>query len=136
MSPFWLKRAGETVLELLTRPFPEPDEIVTTEARRLNALPVGSDLWSHFFLRPDGSLIRVNLERIDDGHEREEVFVDRAHSLWGLVLGSQLYPELSKLIPPRESGAEDCECKKLGPQFSMSFCPHCGGVQWLPGHAR
>jgi hypothetical protein len=124
--------AEETLLELLTRPCPRQDQIVASEARRLNALPVGSDLWSHFFLRPDGALIRVNLEGIADGHEREEVFVDRAHSLWGLVVGSQLYPELGKLIPPREPGSDDCECKMLGPQFSMSFCPRCGGVGWLP----
>jgi hypothetical protein len=132
MPPIWSISAEQTVVRLLARPLPQNNPEVIAEARRLGAIPIGWDLWSHYFLRPDGTLVRVNMEGFEDGREKEEVFTDRVHVLWALVHGSELYPELGDLIPAREAGAQDCECIKYPPVLARVFCPRCGNVRWLP----
>lgn len=128
MQPFWSSRHEETIWRLCANLPPETDPDLLEEAIRHGALPVGWDLWSHFFLKPDGVLLRIGTE-CEVG--AIETLTDRPYVLWGLVMGSARYPELRSLLPERTPGARDCECLQRPPKFARAFCPLCGGVQWL-----
>jgi len=128
MQPFWSSRHEETIRRLCANPPSETDPAVLEEAIRYGALSLGWDLWSHFFLKPDGTLLLIGIA-MDAG--AIETFTDRSHVLWGLVRGSDRHPELKSLLPERPPGARDCECLQRPPKFARAFCPLCGGVQWL-----
>ena len=89
MQLLWTPRAEQVVRRLLAKPLPQTHPGVIAEADRQGALPVGWDLWSHFFLHPNGTLLKIGIEFEEGAVEK---FDDRIHVLWGLVMGSRQYP--------------------------------------------
>jgi len=119
---------GDIVRGLLRRAATAPrfDEWVQQQAQQLGALPVGWDLWSHWFLRPDGEVI------VADGEETV-TRSDRIGVIQALVGGQKYYPELTALLPERELGAVDCACRSIELfRLGKAICSQCGGVGWLP----
>jgi len=132
MQPDWSSHTEETIRRLCENLPSDIDPNVRREALGRGALPVGLDLWSHFFLRPDGTLLRIDMEKMEHERGSVETFTDRSHVLWGLVMGSERYAELRELLPVRPAEARDCECTVWPAKFSRAFCPKCGGMRWLP----
>ena len=102
-----------------------------SHAERLKAPPIGWSMWAGYFLRANGEVVVV-------GEDEDLPGVATIHTEWGdvlrtLVWGSERYPELGQLLPVREPGAVDCECRAI-PLFAQRkvLCPRCGGLGWLP----
>lgn len=106
------------------------DSWVQEQARRLAALPIALDLWSWWFLTPDGVVILVDGE-LEVGKTTR--FTDRVKVASALVWGCEKYPELREALPPREAGAVDCPCRDI-PRLSVHkmICGSCGGLGWVP----
>src|SRR5690242_18517110 len=85
----------------------KPDACVDAEEYRLakefHALPLGIDLWSYQFLRPDGELIST-------GWEQEEI--SRGYSTSGLIRAvagvAKRYPQFAAFKPDRPPEAIVC----------------------------
>ena len=128
----WSPRAEQVVLRLIAGLAPERLDPARTHAVRLSALPIGEDMWSDYYLRPNGQVVIVgqDLEHPDGVN----VNTDPLRLLMILVWGSERYPELRELLPAKESGAIDCRCLQhpniFGPRKVIR--PECGGVGWLP----
>ena len=129
MSKYWPANGESMIWGLLSAPPRQKDPQVVQKAKQLQALPVGWDLWSHWFLRPNGEVV-IAVPEEDSGPV--EVFTDRVKVLSALVMGRDLYPELAELLPVREPGASDCLCGELRRKFPRAICNRCGGVGWLP----
>jgi hypothetical protein len=101
-----------------------------THAARLGALPIGEDMWSEYYMRPNGQVVIV-------GEDFDHPEVDSEYSDWSRVLrvlvwGAERYPALRQLFPERGPGAADCPCRAI-PLFAEGkvICPLCGGLGWL-----
>ena len=131
----WSPEDEQTVRRLMAERSPQ-DEWLRGHADRLGAMFAGWDLWSCWFLRPDGKVIIVGEDM--DTPESESMYSDRRHTLTALSLASRLYPELAWLLPVREPGAVDCVCvghpRVFGP--GKVICQWCGGVGWLPSQKQ
>jgi hypothetical protein len=117
------------ISRLMAESLPE-EEWLRSQAQVLGAFPVGWDLWSYWFLRPDGEVVIADQEfepgRIAISRERGEV-------LSALVRLSERYPELNAVLPAREPGAVDCSCLPHRRLLPAKFtCTMCGGLGWLP----
>jgi hypothetical protein len=127
----WSQRAEEIVTRLIAGLSTAQRDLERNHCCRLNALHIGGSMWADYYLRPSGEVIVV-------GEDYEHPDVDTIHSdrisiLKLLVWGSERYPELRELIPPRPLGAVDCRCRQI-PMFSDGkiLCSECGSVGWLP----
>jgi hypothetical protein len=121
-------QAAAVTAHLIRESLPNPDARVRAEGERLDALPIGWDLWSYWFLRPSGEVVVVDLE-LEVG--KTEYFTSREQVLSALVMGARWYPELRELLPERGAGAQDCECREI-PIFRKVICGKCRGLGWLP----
>jgi hypothetical protein len=127
----WSSHAQQVVSRLIAELPPEQFDPARTHARRLDALPIGFDMWADYYLRPTGEIVVV-------GEDLEHPAVDSLYSDWKRVLpvlvwGSRRYPELRELLPRRGPGAVDCRCRAI-PLFAKGkvLCPECAGLGWLP----
>ncbi len=101
-----------------------------SHAARLKALPIGCDMWSDYYLRPNGQVVVV-------GEDLDRPDIDTSYTDWKRVLpvlvwGSQRYSELRELLPIRGQDAVDCRCR-ASPLFAEGklLCPKCAGLGWL-----
>jgi hypothetical protein len=105
-----------------------------THAVRLSALPIGYDLWSEFYLRPNGEVVVVGADL--DQPDVDTIVTEPRRVLMTLVWGSERYPALRQLLPERGPGTRDCEsCRTLAAMFPPNkrpICSECGGLGWLP----
>src|SRR5262249_46280031 len=101
MQPVWSPQAEQAVRRLMGEALWPDDPWVQEQAERLSALPIGLDMWSWWFLSPAGEVILVDGE-CEVGKTTR--FTDRVRVLSALVWGSELYPELREVLPPREPG--------------------------------
>lgn len=81
-------------------------------------------------LRPDGSLVRWNIE---NGDTVPEPLTSPFWSRMALYQGAKLYPEISALLPARPVGARNCAaCDGTG---AIAGAPEivceCGGSGWV-----
>lgn len=127
----WSPEAESTVRRAMAS-HPPRNEWLRYQSYRLDALYVGSDLWSSWFLLPSGEVVIVGEDF--DAPEVDSRYSDRLHALRAISGASRLYPELAVLLPAREVGAADCECVAHPQIFGAGrvICPDCGGVGWLP----
>jgi hypothetical protein len=115
-----------------------PDCIwVRSQAKRLSALAVNLDLWSWWFLAPEGDAILVEVG--DDAEHKRHT--DRGRVLATLVWASEVYSELREVLPCRDANAIDCVCAatqcELKRQGKKAFlCHSCGGLGWIPREAE
>jgi hypothetical protein len=128
----WSPRAEQVVSRLIAELPPEQLDPARTHAARLSALPIGGSMWADYYLRPNGEVVIVGADF--DHPDVDSVYTDRLRVLSALVWGSERYPELRELLPPREPGATDCPCLRHPNFFGPGkvICPECGGVGWLP----
>jgi hypothetical protein len=128
----WSRRAELVVSRLIARLPPEQLDPDRTHATRLSALPIGGSMWADYYLRPNGEVVIVGEDL--DHPDVDSVSTDRLRVLSVLVWGSERYPELRELLPPREPGAIDCRCLQQPDVFGPAkpICSECGGVGWLP----
>ena len=122
---------ADTVRDLMHRHSTTPwcEEWVARQAQQLGALPLGQDLWAHWFLRPNGEVV------ITDG-EVTVVYSDRVTVFQALIGGLKHYPELAGLLPRGEPGVR--EGPGPGPASFVSrtvLCPQCCGTGWLPAES-
>jgi hypothetical protein len=127
----WSQRAEEIVTRLIAGLSPEQIYPDYTHSARLGALPIGDDLWSSYYLRPNGEVVTVGEDF--DNPDADRVYTDEKRTLSTLVWGSRRYPELRELFPERPPGATDCPCLEH-PLFAERriICPECCGMGWLP----
>ena len=127
----WSTRHEQVVARLVADSPPHADVWVRSEATRLAALPIGWDLWSHWFLRPNGEVVLVG--NLPGEPEGDEVHADRSYSLRAMVWGAERYPELQGILPARGPGAVDCRCRAIPLLASGKvLCPECSGLGWRP----
>jgi hypothetical protein len=128
----WSPRAEQVVSSLIAELPAEQLDPARTHAARLGALPIGWSMWADYYLRPNGEVVVVGQDL--DHPDADSVYSDRLRVLGTLVWGSERYPELRELLPPREPGATDCRCVGYPEFFGRGkvICPECGGVGWLP----
>lgn len=125
----WSLEAEAAVRRLMAEPPADP--WVREQCQRLEAAFAGWDMWSSFFLRPDGNVVIVG-EDVD--HPKESsVYNDREHQLMVLVWLSRNRPDFKAILPAREPDAMDCRCVSI-PRFAPGqlICSECGGLGWLP----
>jgi hypothetical protein len=91
------------------------------------ALPVYADLGGHLVLTVDGLVCVYSA----DTHEMTEVD-DRLWQLIALRAAGKEYPRLSRLVPVRPEGAEDClDCAGTGQVSGKPvICGSCAGLGW------
>ncbi len=125
----WSPEAEAAVRRLMAEPPADP--WVREQCQRLEAAFVGWDLWSSFFLRPDGNVVILG-ENVDRPEEFS-VYSKDERQLSALVKLSHRHPEFAALLPARESDAVDCRCVGI-PLFAPGrvICSECGGLGWLP----
>ncbi len=126
----WSNHAEQIVTQLIADL--SPDRRASTDAVRLNALPIGGSKWAAYYLRPNGDVVIVGEDL--DRPDVDSVYNDRHRLLFALAWGSEHYPELLELLPAREEDSRDCMCRLFPSLFSFQkrVCPECGGVGWLP----
>jgi len=103
-----------------------------SHAVRLNALPIGMDLWADYYLRPNGEVVVVGDDF--DHPDRDTIYTDRVTLLFVLSWGTETYSELQQFLPERAPGAADCLfCQRPGANADQRrTCLDCGGVGWFP----
>ena len=102
-------------------------------AQEFHALPLGLDLWSYGFLRPDGELISTEWEPDDIQRSRSIQDLIRA-----IVVASGRYPQLTAFIPERPEDAIVClACRgtkvwgiRIGTN-KPARCVLCAGLGWM-----
>src|SRR5262249_11542501 len=77
-------------------------------AQRLNALPLYADMGGCILIRPDGTMLFIHSNQKLDADAVSAPLTDRRWRHTALVVGSEKYPELRILLPPRPSDAPDC----------------------------
>jgi hypothetical protein len=106
------------------------------QARHLQALPIGLDLFTALFLTPEGLLYAWDL--MEESGE-PQVVSDEVHRIAVFRIAAQWFPELKRLIPEPPEGAQECSaCWGTGTQLlpAMSgnpgryICFACRGVGW------
>jgi hypothetical protein len=115
--------------------FDEPID-VRKVAAELRILPLIFEMGGCYALRSNGEVVSFSW---DDPYN-VEVENDARIRNSALFQGSQKYPELSELVPPRPQDARDCSyCKGTGivqglpPDFPMErIVCYCGGLGWVP----
>jgi hypothetical protein len=128
----WSLKAEELVSRLIARLPADQLDPARTHAARLQALPIGCDMWADYYLRPNGEVVIVGEDF--DHADVDSVYTTPLRVLSVLVWGAERYPELRELLPEREPGATDCSCRQH-PEFfrpGKLICQECGGVGWLP----
>lgn len=127
----WTQGAEVVVSRLIDSLSPAKFESIRNHIARLQALHIGCDMWSNYYLRPNGEVVVVGDEL--DHPDVDTIRNDSISVLKTLVWGAQRYPELRQLLPLRPSGAANCPCRKH-PAFAEGrvLCPECGGLGWLP----
>ena len=97
--------------------------------REVGALPLGPDLDSAVFLRPDGTCVFVDQRTNEVEYQRSQRIL-----VGLLVAGSARYEELAAFIPARPPGAPDCAvCAATGVgsyPSSEGRCLQCCGLGW------
>ena len=128
----WSPLAEEVVVSLIARLPAEQLDPARTHAARLNALPIGCDMWSDYYLRPNGEVVIVGADL--DLPDLDSVETNPGRVLAALVWGSRRYPELRQLLPQREPGAADCLCCRHPELFGAGkiICQNCAGLGWVP----
>ncbi|HJT77657.1 MAG TPA: hypothetical protein VJ739_10695 [Gemmataceae bacterium] len=128
----WSSHAEAVVKRLITSLPTEQLGPARTHAARLDALPIGGSMWADYYLRANGEVIIVGEDF--DHPDVDSVYTDRLRVLSVLVWGAERYPELRDLLPEREPGATDCQCRQYPDFFGPGkiICQECGGVGWLP----
>jgi hypothetical protein len=113
---------------------PEPLGHVNYEGIRYGGLPVFGTIGEVWLLRPDGSFWRVD----SDCGLALEPLPSRLHTT-AVVAGTERYPWLRELIPPRPADAVPCsQCQGEGRIFLRNgdeyfYCDACGALGWLAG---
>jgi hypothetical protein len=107
------------------------------EARSLQALPILPDLFTAYFLRPDGELFVVDFSE-DEPKPRIEKDIHRKVTV--INVATEWFPELKDLLPCRPDDAQDCpDCNGAG-KFSFNDyygqpaslpCPKCMSLGWI-----
>lgn len=126
----WSQRAVRVVSNLIAGM--PPDQRIGTHAARLNALPIGVDMWADYYLRASGEVVIVGSDLYEP--DVDTLVTDWTRVLAVLVWGARRYPGLAALIPSRPPGATDCDCLQRPEWFGSGklICQTCGGVGWLP----
>lgn len=104
-------------------------------ASETNALPLHYGLGGGIALRPTGEVVEFFW---DSPRDTKEVCDSRLMNI-ALSQGSQKYPELEVLVPPRPSSASVCSyCNGTGyPSSALNskienIVCYCGGLGWIP----
>lgn len=97
-----------------------------------DAVMLFCDVGGAAYLRPDGVIVVESWD--DDALPR--VVTDPKQRFAAIVLGSQIRPELRRLLPPRPPHAEDCPaCSGSGLLDHGGIrltCGDCGALGWWP----
>jgi len=142
ITPASSEKIEATLQEFVANPEPflmkldEPLDLRKVAAE-LNVLPMFWDFGGCYAIRPDGEIVSFVW---DEPYKLEPENDSRICNLV-LFQGVKKYPELSELVPPRPSDAEDCShCggtgveptnAKLGFDEERIVC-YRGGLGWLP----
>jgi hypothetical protein len=96
--------------------------------REHGALPLYVGWTETAGIRPDGTLIRWSTEDWPGAFELGDLWKTVA-----LVKGSERFPLLRRLIPPRSQDARECESCKGSGRFPLhpDIVCQCGGVGWV-----
>jgi len=97
----WSVRAEEIVSRLIAGLTPEQLDPSRTHCVRLRALRLGWDLWSEWYLRPNGEVVVVGED--DDQPDLDVVHTDRQTVLMALAWGAKRNPALEELLPIRHA---------------------------------
>jgi len=112
-----------------------------SEARDLNALPILPDLFTVYFLSPDGELFALDLS--EEGTQPE---IERdIHTKTTVInVASEWFPELKELLSARPGDANDCpDCEGRGRLLITDYygqpaaipCPKCMTLGWVQNSA-
>jgi hypothetical protein len=108
---------------------PEPLRWEAPYVAEFAALPLYLGWWETIGIRAGGEIVSWSTE---DEYAGVRPVEDRSLWLSALVVGTQRYPELRPLLPPRPAGAVDC--RHLGhPLFAEGrvICGECCGLGWV-----
>ena len=107
------------------------------EAKSIGGLPILVDLFTAFFVRPDGELFSLDIET--EGSE-PQVEQDLRTRVTVINAASEWFPELKSLSPPRSDTARDClDCDGRGKLSVVDYlgkpflvpCPKCMSLGWV-----
>jgi len=116
---------------------PEND-VAARCARRHGGIPLLADMFTVYFLRPDGSIWGVDDSESDDS---VAAVVPANQQLRLLAAGARRYPWLAELLPKTPADATLCpDCRGEGvwhpgpvrQAHGGVFCPSCDALGWRP----
>jgi hypothetical protein len=108
-----------------------------SEARSLQSLPIFPDLFTSYFLRPDGELFAVDFS---EAEPKSEIEKDIRIKITVINMAAEWFPELKDLLPCRPNDAQDCpDCNGTGRlrfndyygQSASVPCPRCMTLGWV-----
>lgn len=108
-----------------------------SEARSLQALPILWDLFTVYFLRPDGEVFALDLF---EAEAKPEIEKDVSVKITVINVATEWFPELKDLLPCRPDDAQDCpDCNGTGRLTINNYngqsvpiaCPRCMTLGWF-----
>ena len=108
-----------------------------SEARSSQALPILWDLFTIYFLRPDGELFAVDFF---EAEPKPEIEKDIHTKITVINVATEWFPELKDLAPCRPDDAQDCpDCNGTGRLRIIDYygqpaslaCPKCMTLGWV-----
>ena len=127
----WSLQAEFAIRGLIQRLRAYDSHEIRKRCERLPAVFAGQDLWSSYFLKPNGDVVCVGEDL--DRPDAERVTADGTIRLRVFVWLSRRHPELATLLPQREPNSIDCDCEAV-PLLTIGqlTCGTCNGLGWLP----
>jgi hypothetical protein len=94
---------------------------------QLNALPLRGSQLTHWVLRADGTVLKLDADSVLLAAEEE---LDPLARYAVLAEAARLDPALRELVPPRPPGVVECDrCEGTG-WVAEESCGACGGLGW------
>lgn len=130
-------RIRQRVNEYVSDTAPDPQNLRSLAAAR-EVLPLFCDFGGCLAIRPDGEIVSLCWDAMDNLRIEGDARIRNI----ALFQGSQKYPELRTLIPPRLPESQDCpHCDGTGIETTAkqvgledSIVCYCGGLGWLPSN--